>query len=323
MAETLPNHATRPQSEATMTAMPIPPAHAKPKDHLWVLILIAACALIETFPSWVGIGAVSGFPRFGRMPTDWTLAVTSEAYWGYALYAGIVAVAGPRSRAFALWSAAAVFVLSLMGQASYHLMAAAHRTVPPQWVVVFVAALPVIVLALIAVLVHLRHIDRAEAAEAEQAQREAARVAAAEAAEASELAAVRADLEAARAASEEAHADLSAARTELARTVAKVAALERKLAAQKPKRTRTQAPAARRTKASGAAPHAVPGAEDRTLLPDDFDARGQALDIWLANPEISGKELAAAVGMKERWGQLRKAEFAAMAPAGQDPEDSP
>ena len=201
--------------------------HAKPKDHLWVLLVIAACALIETFPSWVGIGAVSGFPKFGSMPTDWTLAVTQEAYWGYALYGGIVAPAGPRSRAFALWSAAGVFVLSLMGQASYHLMAAMHRTAPPQWVVVFVAALPVIVLALAVILIHLRHADRANAAEAERvrleaeqrdtrAQAEAARLAQEEAAAADERTALRAQLAEALGAVEPLREQLEAEREESA-----------------------------------------------------------------------------------------------------------
>lgn len=145
-----------------MDDMPNAAAHAKPQrsDHLWVLFLIAVCCLAETWASWVGIGALSGFPKLGRMPTDWTLAVVVEAYWGYALYAWLAASPGQRSRRFAMWSAAAVFVLSLIGQAAYHLAARAHA-VPSAAVVVFVTALPVVVLALIAVLVHLRHLDRA------------------------------------------------------------------------------------------------------------------------------------------------------------------
>jgi hypothetical protein len=153
-----------------------------------------------------------------------------------------------------------------------------------------------------------------------RAAREARERAEAEAAAADERAALRAALETARAGLDEAHAALATARTELARTTAKAEAAERKLAAQRPKRTRTQAPAARRTKTPAPEPHAVPGPGDRTMLPDDFDARGHALEIWLADPDISGKDLAEACGMKERWGQLRKNEFAAAAPA--DPSDS-
>jgi hypothetical protein len=151
-----------------------------------------------------------------------------------------------------------------------------------------------------------------------KAAREARERAAADAAAADERAALRAALDAARAELTEAHAGLTTARTELARTTAKAEAAESKLAAQKPKRTRTQAPAARRTKTSGAVPHAAPKTDDRTMLPDDFDAREHALELWLANPDISGKELGETVGMKERWGQLRKNEFAAAAPDAAD-----
>jgi hypothetical protein len=297
-----------------MDGMANPPAHAKPTDHLWVLVVIAACALIETFPSWVGIGAVSGFPRFGRMPTDWTLAVTSEAYWGYALYAGIVAVAGPRSRAFALWSAGAVFVLSLMGQASYHLMAAAHRAAPPQWVVVFVAALPVIVLALIAVLVHLRHIDRAEAAEAEEAARKAERAGAEAAAASDERTALRAELEAERGALEPLRADLDTARNELARVTAKAGELERKLAAQR----KRNSPA----KGRATSPRNRSEISRATQVPDDVDARAEALSILAAEPGISGADLGLRVGKSKRWGQLYLRDLATAAPEGQDPQET-
>jgi pyruvate/2-oxoglutarate dehydrogenase complex dihydrolipoamide acyltransferase (E2) component len=143
-----------------------------------------------------------------------------------------------------------------------------------------------------------------------RAARDAEQQAASDAAAVDERAALRAQLETAQAGQEEAHADLETARADLTRMAARIETLERKLAGQKPKRTRTQAPAARRTKDADAAPHANPDADDRTTIPDDFDARTQALEAWLANPKISGKALAETVGMKERWGQLRKNEFA-------------
>jgi hypothetical protein len=298
-----------PGEEATMDDMPQTPAHAKPKDHLWVLAVIAACALIETFPSWVGIGAVSGFPHFGRMPTDWTLAVTSEAYWGYALYAGVVAVAGPRSRAFALWSAGGVFILSLMGQASYHLMAAAHRAAPPQWVVVFVAALPVIVLALIAVLVHLRHIDRAEVLAAEEAAIAAAREAAEAAAAADERTALRVQVEAQGEALSAAQSGLAEAQRETAEAQARVDALTRKLAASAGARNNRKAPAKRGS--------AVPA----TRVPRNVDVQAEALTIITAEPGISGAALAERVGRCARWGETFKKNFATAAPAGPDAKD--
>ncbi len=155
---------------STMDGMTTPGAHARPAashDHLWVLAVIAAACLAEVWASWVGIGAVSGFPDLGRMHTDWILAVVMEAYWAYALYAWLAASPGPRSRSFAMWSCAAVFGLSLIGQVSYHEMTVpAGMPIGRRVVVGFVTALPVTVLALIAVLIHLRHLDRAEAAEA-------------------------------------------------------------------------------------------------------------------------------------------------------------
>ena len=53
-----------------MYDMPPTPAHAKPspKDYLWVLAVIAACALIKVSPSWVGIAAAAGFPGSAGCP---------------------------------------------------------------------------------------------------------------------------------------------------------------------------------------------------------------------------------------------------------------
>jgi hypothetical protein len=147
--------------------MPPTPAHARPaakRDHLWVLVIIAACCLIKVWPSWIGIGSEAGFPVIGGkhgMPTDWTLAVVIEAYWGYAIYATLAAPAGRRSRRFAAWSAAGVFALSVAGQS-------AAEVAPATAVKVFANALPVTVLALIAVLVHYRQKDRDEGAEADE-----------------------------------------------------------------------------------------------------------------------------------------------------------
>ena len=52
-----------------MDPMPPTPAHAKParRDLLWILVLIAACGLLEVWASWLQIGSVSGFPKLGRM----------------------------------------------------------------------------------------------------------------------------------------------------------------------------------------------------------------------------------------------------------------
>jgi len=304
-----------------------PPAHAKPgrRDLLWVLTLIAACGLLEVWASWLQIGSVSGFPKLGSMTTGWILPVTTEAYWTAALYAWLVAPAGPRSKLFAMWSAAGVFLLSLAGQESDHLLAAAHRTVPPVGVVGFVTALPLISVALVAILIHLRQKDREEAEKVERSEREAAQRAAAEANEAGERAALTAELEAARAELEPVLQALSDAERRAAESEAKADQFAAKLAAEKAKRARAEAAngkanGGRGSSANGKA-NAPANAEPDTQVPDDFDARTEALGMWLANPKITGKELGEAVGLTARWGQLRKAEFATAAASGQAPEE--
>src|ERR1700761_1713841 len=191
------------------------------RDHLWVLAVIAAFALYDVWGGWTQIGDKSGFAH----GTGWTLTVIVEVYWGYALYAWLAAAPGRRSRRFAMWSAAGVFILSLAGQGSAHL--AAHK-MPPAAVVVFVSTLPVIVLALIAILIHLRHIDRAEAAEVAQ-----------EAADRTELAKTQAELGEVRDAERSVRAELDAVRTELAEVTRRAEVLAQKLASV-PKQPRTK-----------------------------------------------------------------------------------
>jgi uncharacterized membrane protein len=244
-------------------------AAAPRRDHLWVLVIIAVCALLEVWASWLAIGSMSGFPRIGGargLPTDWTLAVTTEAYWGYALYSWLAAAPGPRSRAFAMWSAVSVFILSLTGQGAAHLVKPGQQ--PPSVLVVFVTALPVLVLALIAILVHLRQADRevieARTRAAEKAAREAAQLRA----EADERTALRAEvdrltvaLEAdlsaqreqfagelgdARAARETAQQDLETARGELAEALRRAEALTAKMATVSAQKKRSKVPASAR-----------------------------------------------------------------------------
>ena len=194
-----------------MTDMTAAPAHAKPvprRDHLWVLVIIAACCLVKVWPSWVGIGAEAAFPKLGKMATDWTLAVVVEAYWAYAVYAWLAAPAGRRSRRFAVGSAVGVFALSLIAQSTAPVLADTA-------VKVLANALPVTILMLVAVLVHLRRADRAEAEEAERQSELDAAEARRQAAESSELAGLRAELEAARTTLEPVQADLVTARTEM------------------------------------------------------------------------------------------------------------
>jgi hypothetical protein len=301
-----------------MDDMPTAPAHARPRRDslLPVLVLILAGGLLEVWASWLQIGAVSGFPHLGRVTTGWILPVTAEAYWGAALWAWLVDPAGRKSRLFAMCSAGAVFALSLAGQESDHLMAFAHRTVPPVGAAMLLTALPLTAVASGAILIHLRQVDHAEAAGAEEAARKADRAAAAVAAAADERAALRAELDAARAALEPLLADLETARNELGRVTAKADDLERKMAAQR----KRNSPAKKRA----TSPRSRGAGSRATEVPDDVDARAEALAILAAEPGISGADLGLRVGKSKRWGQLFKTGLATTAaPKGQDPEDSP
>jgi hypothetical protein len=301
------NTATRPLGGATIDGMANPPAHAKPahrKDHLWVLVLIAACALTAVWGSWLQIGDKSGFAPLGPLSTGWTPAVIVEAYWGYTLFAWLAGAPGRRSKRFAMWSFFAMFTLSLIGQASSHLTAHGR---PPAAVVVFMSDLPVVVVACVAVLIHLRQLDRADAAEADRMRAEAERHAAQEAAAADERTALRAQLEDARAAVEPLMADLETARNELARVTAKADQFARKLAAASGAK-RTAKSAANKTASSprNKAQSSPPGTE----IPNDVDTQAEALLILAAEPDISGSDLGLRLGKTKRYGQILKNKLA-------------
>ena len=289
------------------------------RDHLWVLVIIAACCLLEVWASWVTIGSMSGFPKIGGkhgLPTDWTLAVTTEAYWGYALYAWLAASPGRRSRTFAMWSAGGVFLLSLIGQGAAHLVK--PGTQPPAEMVVFVTALPVIVLALIAILVHLRQLDREEAEEVVRRKAAADRQAVIKRAEADERTALRAALEAAGAEREamrvefaeiarRAEAERDAAVSRLAEAEAKAEVLARKLAAASGRnKTRKRAG----TSGQKNAPETGAGSPPEVEVPEDVDTQAAALEILAKNPDISGSELGRRLGKTERYGCMLKKQLA-------------
>jgi hypothetical protein len=199
-----------------------------------------------------------------------------------------------------------VFAFSLIGQVLYHEITAPTGTpLGRRLVIGFVTSLPVVVLALIAVLIHLRHMDREEAVKvAERAAREARHLAA-EAEAADDRTSLRAALEAERVARNE-------AQRRAAEATARAATLERKLAA---------TGGAKRGRNAGAKKPATAarskGANDPAAkVPDDVDARAEALAILDAEPDISGAKLGPRVGMSERWGQLLKSELATVPPGG-------
>lgn len=317
MTVTNPSEQPRRSSDG-MTMDDMTPAHAKParRDLLWVLVLILACGLLEVWASWLSIGAVSGFPKLGRMTTGWILPVTTEAYWSAALFAWLAVPAGPKSAAFAKWSAAAMFVLSLAGQESDHLLAAAGRTVPPVFVVGFVTALPLISVALIAILIHLRQTDRDDAAAAERKRTADERAAAAEAVAADERTVLRTELDTLAAEVEPLREALAKAEAGREAEVAKVAELTQKLARISGRKPTRKSPPKKRPVSTPETTVSSPTEAEvistpETQVPEDLDTQAAALEILAREPQISGSELGRRLGRTERYGCMLKKSLAA------------
>ena len=257
------------------------------QDHLWVLFVIAACVLAEVWASWVGIGSISGFPKIGHIPTDWVLAMAMEAYWGYALYAWLVASPGPRSRSMAMWSCGVVFVLSLTGQVLYHeITAPAGTPIGKRIVIGFVTSLPVIVLALIAVLIHMRHIDRAEMTEA------------------AEEAALDTELADASAALRQAEADRDTARDEAAQATQAMAVLQEQMAALEAKlEAALKGDTAKRQPPRRSAAPKPPARTGGETEEEKLGTEVAALAIIAEEPDISGSELGRRLGTTPGYGR--------------------
>lgn len=131
----------------------------------WPLWLIASSAAVSIWVGWVGLGQMCGFGLVHPLPgiadritlnSAITLPVGMEAYSAYAIGAWL----SPRTRrttarTFAKRSALTSLLLGLLGQAIYHLLTAFGHTTAPWPVVLFVAALPVLVLGAGATLHHL------------------------------------------------------------------------------------------------------------------------------------------------------------------------
>jgi hypothetical protein len=301
-----PTPAPRPADGMTMDGM-----HAKPKDHLWVLGIIAGFAMYDVWNAWTMLGNKSGFAH----GTGWTLTIIADAYWGYALWAWFKAP-GRKSRRFAMWTAAAIFVMSAVSQAASHL--AADR-MPPSAVVVFVSILPVTVVAMIAVLVHLRQLDRAEATQAEEAARKAERARTEAAAAGDERTALRAQLEDARAAVEPLLADLETARSELARVTAKADTLTRKLATAT---ARKQGAATGRKRAPATARKPEPVTGSATAPEDSADETAnvdkEALVLRYLAEGYSASKAGIKAGLSDSRGRQIARDLAKAAPQGVD-----
>lgn len=147
----------------------------------WPLALITAPAAVAVWSGWVGLGELSGFgivhPLPGIAPgleinSAITLPIGVEAYGAYALGCWLAPGIPAAARSFAKLSAIGALVLGMLGQVSYHLLAAQHAARAPAAVVVLVSCMPVAVLGLAAALTHLLRAGEAPDA-AEPAQGDA------------------------------------------------------------------------------------------------------------------------------------------------------
>jgi hypothetical protein len=139
--------------------------HTRRPVRRWPLWLIATSAAVSIWTGWVGLGGMCGFGLVHPLPgiadsvylnTAITLPIGMEAYAAYALGAWLSPRAlRPVARTFARRSALGSLGLGLLGQAVYHLLTAFGATKAPWPVVLFVAALPVLVLGAGATLHHL------------------------------------------------------------------------------------------------------------------------------------------------------------------------
>jgi len=129
----------------------------------WPLLLIATPAAVAIWSGWVGLGGMAGFgevqPFPGILPlhinTALTLPLGIESYAALALGAWLRDGTEGTARRFARTSAIGALALGMLGQISYHLLAARHAMRAPDIVVVLVACLPVVVLGCAVALLHL------------------------------------------------------------------------------------------------------------------------------------------------------------------------
>jgi hypothetical protein len=266
--------------------------HASKRSQPWLLFIIAIPAAVEVWACWVGLGSLCGFPKLGRLSTNWTLAIGMEAYGAYALRVWLGNAPGQRSRTFAQWSALGAFMLSLIGQIAYHLMLANGMRRAPDAVIVFVACLLVVVLAFAAILTHLMHADERAAINAGEERSMQTRLAAE------------------RDARLQAEADRDTARAEAADTAARAEAALRQPAG------RHKDDAAARRKIATATRKSA--AKDPEAQAAEIVTHAEAELILTAEPDISGSELGRRLGTTPGYGRTLKRKLTQVGSGGED-----
>lgn len=258
--------------------------------------------------------------KYGQMP--WPLAVL-EGIVPLAISIGVLEFVAEWEAA-PWWGTWAAYMITA---GSMYLSAAATGSVvlhaaPPHMSGLFGALLDA------AALLAIRFILTGPRAARERAAREADARAAAERAEAGELTRLRRALESERAAhqqgmraaQEEARRAVGAAEdarqaAEIAREDAGREAAQSEARAAQLARKLDRAAGAQGTRNGGTAKRAGgTQAKPETGVPDDVDARAEALSVLADEPGISGAQLGLRVGMSKRWGQDFRKSLAQTAP---------
>lgn len=125
------------------------------------LLLIGGSAGVAVWSGWVGLGELTGFGIVKPFPgisdleinTAITLPIGMEAYAVMALgYATTEKDIPTKARRFAWISAVGALILGVIGQVSYHMIAASGQY---PFLTIFVSSLPVLVVGMASALWHL------------------------------------------------------------------------------------------------------------------------------------------------------------------------
>jgi hypothetical protein len=143
----------------------------------WFLMLIGFGTAVVIWGGWVDLGQMCGFGSIQLLPgtpavnLSPALPFTMEAYGSYALFSAVSLLPLSRpTRAFAWVSAIGALLLGFAGQAAFHVLREYGYARAPWQVIVGVSGVPVLALALAATLYHLIARDLAKAAAAEQSR---------------------------------------------------------------------------------------------------------------------------------------------------------
>lgn len=152
------------QTTASQTEPQTSGPDRQPYGLIAATLAISLSAFTAVWGGWVGLGRMVGFGPVNLLPgigdglvvdLAITLPIGIEAYAAAALWVAVGGLVHGRGRWFAGVSAGAALGLGAFGQAVYHLLEAQGHHTAPNWVVVFVSILPVVVLGAAGVLLHL------------------------------------------------------------------------------------------------------------------------------------------------------------------------